>query len=226
MKDSKKPVLSTFADYAPFIGHPTSSINQFTTNITHRPYYQTDQYILDGYRRITNSFRGCLLSLFYIHNESGNVYTHLIASLIMVMFLIFYNGRDYLIYSCFCIGAVACLSTSTTFHLCMCHSFPVKNVLNRLDYVGIIFLIFGSYIAVIYYLFFCSPILQLGYLTLGMILGVSTVYHVNQAFCHSLTKFTRTSVSRCSNGFVFELWIVNRGPIYTFNTNLWNETVI
>jgi hypothetical protein len=46
------------------------------------PFWLTDNaYILSGYRQINNSYYRCILSLFYLHNELINVYTHLIGTL-------------------------------------------------------------------------------------------------------------------------------------------------
>ncbi|KAG9267266.1 progestin and adipoQ receptor family member 4 [Astyanax mexicanus] len=39
------------------------------------PHLQFNKYVLRGYRPVSTS-RGCLQSLFYLHNESGNIYTH------------------------------------------------------------------------------------------------------------------------------------------------------
>lgn len=77
-------VLSKYSDYDQFIDLKTSSLNIFTTVVEEMPsWYVSDSYLKTGYRRITNSVRGCLLSLSYLHNETMNVYTHLIGSLLL-----------------------------------------------------------------------------------------------------------------------------------------------
>lgn len=39
------------------------------------PHLQFNKYVLKGYRPIS-TYRDCLRSLFYLHNELGNIYTH------------------------------------------------------------------------------------------------------------------------------------------------------
>lgn len=39
------------------------------------PHLQFNKYVLTGYRPIS-TYRDCLRSLFYLHNEFGNIYTH------------------------------------------------------------------------------------------------------------------------------------------------------
>lgn len=39
------------------------------------PHLQFNDLILTGYRPIS-TFQGCIRSLFYLHNEFGNIYTH------------------------------------------------------------------------------------------------------------------------------------------------------
>lgn len=39
------------------------------------PHLQFNKYVLTGYRPIS-SVQECIKSLFYLHNELGNIYTH------------------------------------------------------------------------------------------------------------------------------------------------------
>lgn len=39
------------------------------------PHLQFNKFVLTGYRP-ASSGSGCLRSLFYLHNELGNIYTH------------------------------------------------------------------------------------------------------------------------------------------------------
>ena len=39
------------------------------------PHLQFNKYVLTGYRPIS-SVQDCIRSLFYLHNELGNIYTH------------------------------------------------------------------------------------------------------------------------------------------------------
>jgi predicted membrane channel-forming protein YqfA (hemolysin III family) len=46
------------------------------------PLWQQDKYILRGYRPLSNSYLLSLRSLAYLHNQSVNIYTHLIGFLL------------------------------------------------------------------------------------------------------------------------------------------------
>uniref|UniRef100_A0ACB8EUY0 Progestin and adipoQ receptor member 4 n=1 Tax=Sphaerodactylus townsendi TaxID=933632 RepID=A0ACB8EUY0_9SAUR len=39
------------------------------------PHLQFNRFVLTGYRPVSSG-SGCLRSLFYLHNELGNIYTH------------------------------------------------------------------------------------------------------------------------------------------------------
>ena len=44
-----------------------------------------NKWILSGYRQVQGSYKGCLMSLFYLHNETGNVYTHLVGAILFMV---------------------------------------------------------------------------------------------------------------------------------------------
>lgn len=72
----------------------------------------------------------------------------------------------------FFIGAMMCLGFSATFHLFSCHEKIVKQVLNRLDYAGIVFLIVGSCFPPYFYYFYCNFNYAIGYLVFMNIFGL------------------------------------------------------
>lgn len=183
--------LTCFADYDIFKDDPKNSINRFTVCKSDAPVWLAeDGFIIQGHRRLTNSWRGCLLSLFYWHNETGNVYTHLLGFLACfpVLYLLFFEwmikvptttALDYVAQFAFIFGLMCCLGFSTLFHLCCCHSRSVSLLCNRADYVGIVCLQIGSFIPMFYYGFFCDVFYQQLYLIATIILGSITVIFVN-----------------------------------------------
>ncbi len=87
-----KRVLRTFADYKQFekerLLDPKRHKNIYTTSLDNMPaWYADNEFIHSGYRRITNSYAGCFLSLFYLHNETANVYSHLVGALGFILSL-------------------------------------------------------------------------------------------------------------------------------------------
>jgi adiponectin receptor len=142
------------------------------------PSWQRDnRYILSGYRTSSNSFSNSFASLIYLHNESVNIYSHLIPAVILSFFSIsLYTAlarryasvsvADIVVFGCFFLGAVLCLGISATFHTVQNHSSHIARIANQVDYIGIVLLIVGSFIPSIFYGFYCHPNLQRVYLTM------------------------------------------------------------
>jgi adiponectin receptor len=141
------------------------------------PWQQDNQYITSGYRPQSNSYAKSWKSLLYIHNETVNIYTHLVGAAIFFFASYFlYNElepryetaskEDVYVFSCFFAGAVACLGMSGTYHTIQNHSHEVAVWGNKLDYLGIVFLIWGSFIPVLYYAFDQEPGLMKTYWTM------------------------------------------------------------
>ncbi|XP_030631745.1 progestin and adipoQ receptor family member 4 [Chanos chanos] len=105
------------------------------------PHLQFNKFVLTGYRPIS-TYRECLQSLFYMHNEFGNIYTHGIPFLFFLLFLplnIPWSEVDWWI----CVvHYLACLSPtvgSVLYHLFMNHEggASVYNTLLSLDMFGV-----------------------------------------------------------------------------------------
>ncbi|RDW89032.1 HlyIII-domain-containing protein [Coleophoma cylindrospora] len=156
-------------------------------------WQQDNHYIHSGYRPASNSFKKSFASLGYLHNESVNIYSHLFGAIIFSAAGIFmfkeirprYSSAapsDILAFGCFFAGAAACLGMSATYHAISNHSPIVAKFGNKLDYVGIVSLITGSFIPCIFYGFYCHPHLQELYWTMICSLGVG---------CASVSIFER-----------------------------------
>lgn len=142
------------------------------------PHWQQDnQYIHGSYRRPSGSYKRSFISLFHIHNETVNIYTHLLPALATVpaafsLYKIFQlryaraTSSDVFAFSFFFFGICMCLGASATYHTISNHSPRVNRLGNQLDYIGIILLITGSFIPSIYYGFWCHPNLQMAYWTM------------------------------------------------------------
>ncbi|KAL8400444.1 hypothetical protein RB594_000725 [Gaeumannomyces avenae] len=150
-------------------------------------------YILGGYRRTSNSYRACAASLAYLHNESVNIWSHLLGAVAFSAAGLWLlrrfsapavvvaaahaaataaDGADVLAFACFFAGAFLCLGMSATFHAVINHSPSVAKWGNKLDYSGIVCLIVGSYVPALYYGFRCDPGLMGIYLAAISTLGL------------------------------------------------------
>lgn len=139
------------------------------------PTWQRDnQYIRSGYRKASNSIRTSIASLGYLHNETVNIYSHLIGALLFVLTGVVLYGAlksryetashaDVVAFGCFFLGVAICLGMSASYHTISNHSSGVASLGNKLDYIGIVVLIWGSFVASIYYGFYCHSWLQMVY---------------------------------------------------------------
>lgn len=143
------------------------------------PSWRRDNAFIHGsYRRTTPSYLHAAQSLLYLHNESVNIWSHLIGSALFLgsaayiwavvhpRYLEYATAGDVAAFSCFFVGAIVCLGMSATYHALVDHSEQVSKWGNKLDYTGIVALIVGSYVPALYYGFFCQPVLLKAYLYL------------------------------------------------------------
>ena len=145
-------------------------------------WHQDNEYIRSGYRPETNSTKLCFASWSYVHNETGNIFSHLIPALASfigeIMLFCFFQNRypastigDQLAFAFFLLTAAGCLGMSATYHTLMNHSASVSNLWLRLDYVGIVILTIGDFVSGIYMVFYCEPTLQKVYWTMVGVYG-------------------------------------------------------
>ncbi|KAH7349050.1 hemolysin-III related-domain-containing protein [Pyrenochaeta sp. MPI-SDFR-AT-0127] len=149
------------------------------------PWQQDNHYIQSGYRAQSNSYAKSWKSLGYLHNETVNIYSHLLGALLaLISSVILYRvlaprygtatREDVLVFACYFAGAVACLGMSATYHTIQNHSHEVAVWGNKLDYLGIVFLIWGSFIPIVYYGFGDEPELRRTYWAMITTLAAGT----------------------------------------------------
>ncbi|KAJ5242225.1 uncharacterized protein N7469_000552, partial [Penicillium citrinum] len=124
------------------------------------------------YRPENANYLDIITSLTFLHNETCNVYTHLIGALLLPFIATaslrilsepqFFNvsGTDYIMFQIFFWSAESCLVFSTLYHLLGPHSHGVEQFWHRMDLLGIVVVTVGTFIPGIYYIFNCEPRLQ------------------------------------------------------------------
>ncbi|XP_037086402.1 adiponectin receptor protein-like [Pollicipes pollicipes] len=143
------------------------------------PWAQDNDYIHKSHRAPMPSFYACFRSIFYIHTETVNIWTHLLGCIGFVIIATYFLTRpsieiDYqekVVFSCFFAGAIVCMGASFIFHTVGCHSKRVLRLFSKFDYCGISLLIVGSFIPWLYYGFYCSFVPKVIYLTCVICLG-------------------------------------------------------
>ncbi|CAN8252433.1 unnamed protein product [Cochlearia groenlandica] len=153
-------------------------------------YMKDNEYILNYYRADW-SLRDAFLSVFSFHNESLNIWTHLIGFILFagltVAKIIHYeklfpleaksqeeNVTRWPFYV-FLSGSMFCLLSSSICHLFCCHSKDLNVFLLRLDYAGITVMIITSFFPPIFYIFKCTPLWYFLYLSVITSMGIFTI---------------------------------------------------
>uniref|UniRef100_A0A3B1IUL2 Adiponectin receptor 1a n=1 Tax=Astyanax mexicanus TaxID=7994 RepID=A0A3B1IUL2_ASTMX len=104
-------------------------------------WLKDNDYLLHGHRPPMPSFRACFGSIFRIHTETGNIWTHLLG-LILFLFLgtltmlrpnMYFMAplQEKVVFGMFFLGAVLCLSFSWLFHTVYCHSEKVSRTFSK-----------------------------------------------------------------------------------------------
>ncbi|KAF2260174.1 HlyIII-domain-containing protein [Lojkania enalia] len=169
-------------------------------------WYQDNEYILSGYRSISGSYTHSFHSIYQIHNETLNILSHLLASLLFLLLPVpIYNSiisryatastSDIVVFGVFFLGVVLSFLISATYHLLSNHSSHIRALSCQLDYLGIVFLFWGSTIPYLYYGFFCTPHLQyLHYTTFSLLCAVVVSFTLNPSFRQPKYRTYRTMV--------------------------------
>ncbi|KAG0174623.1 hypothetical protein DFQ30_003611 [Apophysomyces sp. BC1015] len=140
---------------------------------------QENQYVLTGYR-FYQSNRDCLKSIFMLHNETMNIWSHLLGFIFFACLSVYSFNKhfpeasagDRTVVMTFCLAALKCLFCSSIYHTFICHShYNVKSFTATLDYIGISFLITASILVTEYYGFYCSPVARMRYMVFTGFVG-------------------------------------------------------
>ncbi|KAF2223227.1 mPR-like GPCR protein [Elsinoe ampelina] len=153
------------------------------------PWYQENEFIQAGYRPVSGSIKECFQSWTYIHNETFNIFSHLVPAALTVsslfgadrLFLTFYpqaNLKDRAVLTFYLLCVSTCFGLSALYHTMMNHSARYSHTWGNVDYCGIMVLIFGDFITGEYVGFYCEPHLQNLYWTLITSFTAMTAYIV------------------------------------------------
>ncbi|KAF5231502.1 hypothetical protein FANTH_13363 [Fusarium anthophilum] len=154
-----------------------------------------NKYILAGYRPLKADYRHVIKSLNFLHNETWNIYTHLIGAVLLLPYAttilrtiagpqyINVTGTDFIMFNIFFCSAESCLTFSAVYHLFGSHSYEVEQLWHQRDLLGIVILTVGTFIPGIYYIFYCNPSLERFHWTVVIFCGSATAAFV------SISKF-------------------------------------
>ncbi|KAF9418184.1 hypothetical protein BGZ94_009763, partial [Podila epigama] len=161
--------------------------------------WQENEYIFSGYRFLSSKTQ-CFKSIFYVHNESGNIWTHLLGFFYFLAVGIYFfsgsnpylsthtshssknlphvpaDGYDKLVFLVFFLAVYKCLLMSSLWHTFaqIAHHGTMK-CMACLDYVGISVLIAASVVVTEYYGFYCETLSRNAYIIATSMFGIAGV---------------------------------------------------
>ena len=132
---------------------------------------EASPFITSRYRPVSNSVNRSLQSLAHLHNETANIYTHLVPAVVLALALpilqvnisdIYANAPwlDRFMLTLTPIAALFTFTASANFHTLCNHSEVVSLSCLLLDFTGILTLILASFLSAIYVGFYNHPFEQ------------------------------------------------------------------
>jgi adiponectin receptor len=143
------------------------------------PIWTKNRYIVSGYRKSNSNKLGCIISIFKIHNETINIWTHFIGLLYFLYNLIL-NVNENTALVLYEIVCVICFGISTIYHTYMPYSQQNYMLLLKMDLISIILNIVTSNILIYHYWFWCYDDIKNIYNFISLLyLGVGFVILLN-----------------------------------------------
>ncbi|GMM49126.1 Izh3 protein [Starmerella bacillaris] len=175
------------------IQHALSCARVRRLNIEELPVpWRENPHIIKGYR-FCGSSTECWHSIMSFHNETTNIWTHLIGALLFVGLGVFHlptthawqNGSwiDRLPMLVFIACAIQCLLCSVIWHsFCHISHLHTKRRMVCFDYTGIVLCIAASILTTEYTILKCHPVAQIFYMSITLacsVFGVIMSWHPN-----------------------------------------------
>ncbi|KAH6675656.1 hemolysin-III channel protein-like protein Izh2 [Halenospora varia] len=145
---------------------------------------EDNHYIQTGYRVASGSLSSCFHSWTYIHNETVNIYSHIIGAIIFLAIPVYFfrtevppryaiaTRADILVCCLYFAGVAICFCLSATYHTIINHSLDMVMLGSQLDFQGVILLMWSATVPLVYYGFSCDSALQTLYWLMLSILAI------------------------------------------------------
>ncbi|OWA54637.1 Adiponectin receptor protein [Hypsibius exemplaris] len=145
-------------------------------------WLKDNDFLHHHHRPQIESFSECFKSIFSIHSETGNIWTHLIGCILFIVFAIYFFllhekfpvGEKWA-FAAFFTGAIMCLGFSFLFHTVYCHSEKIGRLFGKLDYCGIALLTLGSFVPWLHFGFYCKENAKAIYIGVISVLAISCI---------------------------------------------------
>lgn len=109
-------------------------------HFNHLPtWLQDNEFLHLSHRPQLGSFKQCFKSIFRMHSETGNIWTHLIGCLMFLIFAVYVGitlpdhmrFMDKFMFGVFFLGVILCLAFSFIYHTVSCHSLKVGKLFSK-----------------------------------------------------------------------------------------------
>lgn len=181
-------LLTEFGHAKEFAGKTVTQATETVWKVCHFSnlpnWMQDNEYLHSGHRPPLPSFWECAKSVFRLHTETGNIWTHGLGVFIFIGLFIYEfvtisahkTSVDRLMLAIYFCGIIICLLFSALFHTFSCHASPkVSKLFSKLDYCGISIQIIGSMIPALYYGFYEDFKMFKIYISFGVILCILSI---------------------------------------------------
>ncbi|KAJ8901949.1 hypothetical protein NDN08_004151 [Rhodosorus marinus] len=161
------------------------------------PSYVRYDCVTHGYRPVGLSWRELVNSAFTVHNELVNFWTHFVPAVLfpcalLVLYALSWSNLEPLDMLCFGIffcTASYCLFSSAMYHLFICKSEEVCELLTRQDARGILGLTCASYPSMLVSIFRTMPVTRNLYIAMVLIFNVGTSLFVEFSSYKKLVRY-------------------------------------
>lgn len=146
-------------------------------------YLKDNVNILSGYRKEIN-FKSAINTIYMWHNETLNIWSHLLSFLLFGTFLLifnFYNNNNNnnpkWPLTIYLLGAMYLFIVSTTFHTLQCMSRKHYEFWRKMDFIAIIILMFSMFVPFCYYGFVTNSNMMIFaiYITTSGLISVASI---------------------------------------------------
>ncbi|KAJ3441407.1 adiponectin receptor protein [Anaeramoeba flamelloides] len=153
---------------------PRSQLSKKEKNVQH-----TNPYLLYGYRN-KYSKNESIVSIFQLHNETINIWSHFFCFVLTILFnLRVYFSNEYfqyltfsekMVYALFMLGCLCGYGNSTLLHVFDCISVTTSKFLLKVDLTGIVLMIVTGFHSFIYFIYFEFPTIRNIYMLMPVVL--------------------------------------------------------
>ena len=143
-------------------------------------WMEDNNFIHRGYSNPDGNWFQVFRSLFQLHNQTGNVYTHVFGT-VFAIYLGFTairaadSPQDAWMWVPLLIGSTSTCLLSATYHAIASHSRRIWLLWAKLDYVGIVLQMCGGFISFISFLYQCQDTAKYCYIAFNAVVGAFVV---------------------------------------------------